>query len=478
MNRTPDFLMIDLFCGAGGTTTGAQASGVCFVIGAVNHDKLAIESHAVNHPDTLHFTEDIRTLDLSELVLHTAKMRKRYPAAKLVLWASLECTNHSKAKGGRPRDADSRTLAEHLPRYVTALNPDFIKIENVEEFMAWGDLDERGRPVSRNAGKEYQRWVNEICSMGYNYQWRFLNSADFGAYTSRKRYFGAFSKPGLCVEWPQPTHAKKPGIFGGMPWRPVREMLQLSDVGRSIFTRKKPLVDKTLRRIIGGVKKFHSEKMVMTCNTPGYCSPLSGPLGTITTAGHKALITPMLVEYYGNGKCHEVNKPLGVITTNDRNALLSISWADYNYGSETTGFSLEEPCRTITTTPKVGVATAFLVNPQYKNNGSSINKSCPTIIASQRSNPLGLAIAMYGAPVQIKEGDSDTMMELKALCQSLGIADIFHRMLSVAELKRIQGFPENYYLAGSDEHKKKFIGNAVVPTVVAAWFQAYRANHN
>ena len=155
-------LYIDLFCGAGGTSTGVERATLngkkcAKVIACVNHDPNAIASHAANHPHTLHFTEDIRTLDLAPLVAHTARMKKKYPDALLVLWASLECTNFSKAKGGLPRDADSRTLAEHLFRYIEGLNPDYIQIENVEEFMSWGDMDEHGHPISRDKGRSRRR---------------------------------------------------------------------------------------------------------------------------------------------------------------------------------------------------------------------------------------------------------------------------------------------------------------------------------
>lgn len=113
------FLYIDLFCGAGGTSTGVEAARlhgeqVAKVIACVNHDANAIASHAANHPDALHFVEDIRTLNLDRLLAHVEVSRKQYPAARVVLWASLECTNFSIAKGGQSRDADSRTLAEHL----------------------------------------------------------------------------------------------------------------------------------------------------------------------------------------------------------------------------------------------------------------------------------------------------------------------------------------------------------------------------
>ena len=124
-------LYIDLFCGAGGTTSGVEyarlnGSKCAEVIACVNHDSNAIKSHAANHPRTLHFTEDIRTMELGPLVKHLEKMKKKHPKAHVVLWASLECTNFSKAKGGMPRDADSRTLAEHLFRYIEALHPDVL----------------------------------------------------------------------------------------------------------------------------------------------------------------------------------------------------------------------------------------------------------------------------------------------------------------------------------------------------------------
>ena len=151
-------LYIDLFCGAGGTSTGVENARLkgrkcAKVVACVNHDVNAIKSHQANHPDTLHFTEDIRTLELSPLVLHLQKMKTKFPDAKTVLWASLECTNFSNAKGGQPRDADSRTLAEHLFRYIDVLYTDYIYIENVKEFQYWGDLDENGKPLSKDQGR-------------------------------------------------------------------------------------------------------------------------------------------------------------------------------------------------------------------------------------------------------------------------------------------------------------------------------------
>lgn len=369
-------LYIDLFCGAGGTSTGVESARMggekcAKVIACVNHDANAIASHAANHPDAIHYTEDIRTLELSPLVAHLKKMREKYPDAYVVLWASLECTNFSVAKGGQPRNADSRTLAEHLYRYIEMLYPDWVQIENVKEFMSWGDLDENGHPVSKDKGRCYLRWVKKIRSYGYNYDWQLLNAADFGAYTSRKRFFGQFAKKGLPIVFPTPTYAKN-GDEGGMfhqykKWKPVREVLDLTDEGTSIFTKKKPLCEKTLERIYAGLVKFVAggkkkyDDMILkynSMNSMGSYKPVptdepcptvacqnrlgyvklnflskqfSGdpgsrnqsiekPAGTITCVDHHAFVTA----YFGNGYNSSVEEPNPTITTKERHALVSV----------------------------------------------------------------------------------------------------------------------------------------------------------
>jgi DNA (cytosine-5)-methyltransferase 1 len=440
----PQYLLIDLFCGAGGTTTGAEASGVCKVIAAVNHDPMAIASHAANHEGVQHFTEDIRTLNLSKLIEIVKYWKAIYPKAKLILWLSLECTNFSKAKGGLPRDADSRTLAEHANRYIEALNPDKVMIENVEEFLSWGPLCENGKPISRKNGRDYLRWVKSITALGYKWDWRILNSADYGAYTSRRRLFGIFHREEVAI-WPQPTHVRKPQIgqlFAEKQyaWKAVADVLDLGDLGSSIFARPKPLVDNTLHRILRGLNKY---------------------------------ILPMLQSYYGNGSSTSMNEPAHTLTTKDRLAMVTpIQFIDRDFISGGNS-SIESPAGSITTVPKLNLCTAFLVNPQYNNVGNDISKPAPTIIASQKSYPLSLAVARVGEEgIQDNPTDTDAMRELKAFMRTHGIVDIYLRMLNVQELKRIQGFPETYELKGSQELQKKFIGNSVVPQVVSAWLRA------
>lgn len=390
-------LYIDLFCGAGGTSTGVEsarhaAGDQCAkVIACVNHDANAIASHAANHPNALHFTEDIRTLELSPLVAHVALMRRLYPDAFVVLWASLECTNFSKAKGGQPRDADSRTLADHLFRYMEALNPDYIQIENVEEFMSWGDLDAKGKPISRDAGRCYREWVDRVQTYGYRFGHRIINAADIGAYTSRKRFFGIFAKAGLPIAWPEQTHAKKqaPGdLFGQQlrKWKPVREVLDLTDEGVSIFDRKKPLVEASLARVYAGCVKFVAggkKEFLVKYNSMSqrkkYIAPdIDAPSPVVSTQGRLAVaqVDHFLCKYFGgspDGKSSSVDAPAGTITTVDHHAFVSAY-----YGN---GFNspLDRPAPTITTKDRFQLVRPFVATYYSPGYSVSVDQPAPTI---------------------------------------------------------------------------------------------------
>lgn len=446
MNKI-QLLYIDLFCGAGGTSTGVESAKIngeqcAKVIACVNHDANAIASHSANHPEALHFTEDIRTLELSSLVAHTQRMKLLYPEAHIVLWASLECTNFSKAKGGQPRDADSRTLAEHLFRYIEAINPDYIQIENVEEFMSWGDMDEYGKPISMDKGRSYQRWVRNVKKYGFDFDYRILNAADFGAYTTRKRFFGIFAKKGLPIVFPQPTHASRsklypkgskvlnrqlPLIFDEFnrqkantlePWKAVKEVLDFSDEGISIF-REKPLSEKTYERIYAGLIKFVAggkEAFMIKWNSmnrngryqaPGIDEPcpvistqnrlgiaqvsflskqfsghpeskalsIEEPAGTITCKDHHAFVSA----YYGNGNNRSVDEPAPTVTTKDRFSLIESRFmCSYNF--KDTGKDINEPCPTVLTKDRISLISPFFMN-YYSGGGQhgTLNAPCPAV---------------------------------------------------------------------------------------------------
>lgn len=403
-------LYIDLFCGAGGTSTGVEHAVVngekcAKVIACVNHDANAIASHAANHPDALHFTEDIRTLDLAELVKHTNSSRWMNPGAKVVLWASLECTNFSKAKGGQPRDADSRTLAEHLFRYIEALNPDYIQIENVEEFMCWGELDENGHPVSRYKGTSYLRWVKNVCAYGYNFDFRLLNSADYGAYTSRKRFFGQFARHGLPIAFPKATHAKQihetssehslfPEESSLEQWKPVREVLDLDDEGESIFGRKKPLVEKTLERIYAGLIKFVAggkDAFIVKWNsvngkTGKYVPPsIDDPCPTVACQNRLGMAkVQFLSKQFGgapSGKNISIEEPAGTVTCRDHHAFISVHYGN-GYNSP-----IDAPAPTVTCKDRFGLVTCKFLEMQYGNGTpASADEPAPAVTTNPKHN--------------------------------------------------------------------------------------------
>ncbi|GAL83455.1 Site-specific DNA methylase [Sporocytophaga myxococcoides] len=363
---------IDLFCGAGGVTTGIlrakfKGKSIAKVIACVNHDPLAIKSHSANHKGIHHFIENIRTLDLSALVALVATIRKKDPNAKICLWASAECTNYSKAKGGLPRDADSRTLPNHLFRYIEALNPDYFWMENVEEFMAWGPLDENGKPLSRKNGRDYLRWVEIVKSYGYEYDYRILNCADYGAYTSRKRYFAQFAKSGLPISWPAATHSKNPSIdlFSNLQkWKPVKDCLDFKDEGKSIF-REKPLSTKSYERIYAGLIKYVAGgyedflAKYYSGKPEGKVIPTSGPAGTIKTSdAHSYVKISFLKKYLGNDSKSGINN----------------------------GKSVEEPCPVITCQNRLAIVQTKFLAKYYSNGGelSSVGQVCSTLTTKDR----------------------------------------------------------------------------------------------
>lgn len=505
-------LYVDLFCGAGGTSTGVEQATLngekcAKVVACVNHDAHAIASHQANHPEALHFTEDIRTLELDPLSECVNQWRERYPEAKLVLWASLECTNFSKAKGGQPRNADSRTLADHLFRYIEALNPDMIQIENVEEFMSWGALDENGHPISRLSGTDYMRWVGQVKGYGYTYAWQLLNSADFGAYTTRKRYFGQFVRTGLRCAFPEARYSKNgdsgSNLFGIKTnrWKPVKDVLDLDDEGESIFCRKKPLVEATLKRIYSGLIKFvaggeeaflfkyNSMSLSGKYNAPSIDNPcptvatqnrlgivkchflskqyggdpkgqscsVENPAGSITTIDHHALVT-----YYGNGGAVSVDEPAPTLTTRDRLGKLTFIANQFSGGGQING--VDEPSPTILTNPKQNIVHVkhWLMNPQFSSKGGSVDHPCFTLIARMDKMPPYLVSTEHGEiGIAVFVDDSAMTKKIKEFMAMYGIIDIKMRMLKVSELKAIMGFPKDYVLVGTQAEQKKYIGNAV-----------------
>ena len=489
-------LYIDLFCGAGGTSTGINSARLngeqcAEVIACVNHDANAIASHSSNHPDALHFTEDIRTLELSPLVSHLQKCRAENPDALTALWASLECTNFSRAKGGQPRDADSRTLAEHLFRYIEAIVPDYIQIENVEEFMSWGEVDENGKPISMDKGKSYLRWVRNVKRYGYNFEHRILNAADYGAYTSRKRFFGIFARKGLPIVFPEPTHCKNgsknllsektlerihAGLIKFVAGGKDAFMIKYNSVNQKTGKYVPPSLDAPCPTVATQNRLALAQVSFLSKQYGGhpYSKNVSvdGPAGTVTARDHHMFVSV----HYGNGYNVALDRPAPTVTTKDKLSLVGVTpfiANEYSGGGQLS--SVEGVCPAVLTNPKQKLVSVshFLLNPQFSSAGSSIDSPCFTLIARMDKRPPSFVSVKHGAlDIAIYDTDSPMTIKIKEFMRLYSIIDISMRMLMVDELKLIMGFPEDYTLIGTQAEQKKFIGNAVEVSIARALCEA------
>jgi len=526
--------VIDLFCGAGGTTTGIERAKlfgkrVSKVIACVNHDPLAIQSHKVNHKKVWHFIEDIRTLEVSKLVSLINQYKRKDPQAVFIVWASLECTNLSIAKGSVSRDPDSRTLCDHMYRYVEALSPDYFWIENVREFRTNGPLrlkcsvsledrselavDNKGKliylPNAEHKGEFFEAWKKAICAYGYHYEDRDLNSADFGEFTKRIRYYAQFAKNGLPIVWPTPTHTKVP-LEGSRlkKWKAVKDVLDFTVEGKSLFNRKKALSPRTMERIYAGLIKYVAggEKAFIQQRNSGLASSkvvsVNAPCRTLTsTGGNLNLVTiePLTTankysigEHYSNRCNHQsIDAPAGTITTKDHYSLIKSEYfIDRQFSHGGRHQSIEDPAGALLTVPKMSLikveasVVRRVMDTNYNNAGGAIDQPPPTILSCRELDLIpadtfvqGPGIIVFDKEIQqaiipILKCDCDATVRVKMFMADYGISDILSRMFIIPELKRIQGFPENYYLAGPQVSQKKFIGNSVTPGVPKVMIQA------
>lgn len=464
MNYIPksDITFGDLFAGGGGVTTGALSLPGVKVLWALNHDPVSIATHEKNHPETRHFQADIRQQDEKEL--------DRVD----ILWASLECTQFSNAKGGKPKDADSRTLADEMPRYVKHCNPSVFMIENVREFLTWGPLDDNGKPIKSKKGDDFRRWIKEMKDLGYpNCEWRILNAADYGCHTRRERLFIIFTKKDIPIRWKSATHHPDAENLLGLPqWKPVKECIDLENHGRSIFGRTKPLSENTLRRIAGGIKKFYPDMyfLMKYYGTGENVTSINEPCHTVTTKDRHALVSierkKFLVEYYGRDDATaSIEKPCHVISTNNRHALCTVEKkqfiTDHVWGGQSQ--LVEKPLKTQMTRQTKQLITCQFVSEQYNSNGNPEmnNKSLERPAGSITTNDKFQFVTAYFDTVKDRCIEQYPVLDF----------DISMRFLTPEELAEISGFPRGYFnhneLKLSWKSKVKMIGNAV-PTGLAA----------
>ena len=424
-------LIIDCFAGGGGASVGIEMALGRPVDIAINHDPQAIRMHKVNHPDTLHLTEDIFKVDL-----------QRYVKGRRValMWASPDCTSHSKAKGGQPRKSGLRILPWAVYKHAKAILPDVIIMENVEEIQQWGPLDENGHPIKERLGEDYKKFISAMKGLGYIFDSRELVAADYGAPTTRKRWYAIFRRDGKDIIWPEQTRFKD----SEPKWKQCGKYIDWSDLGKSIFDRPKPLAEATQKRIANGIRKYilESEPYVVRDKRAvafviqyhgeqkaGYARGqlLSEPIKTIDTSNRYGLVTAFITKFYKSG----------------------------------IGQGCDEPLHTITTSPgHFGLVSAFLIKYYGSGGGcQTIDRPLDTITTKDRFGLVNVILDIGGEAYIIK--------------------DIFLRMLKPEELKRMQGFPDDYIIDRDIDWKPYPIkeqvarlGNSVVPVMAETLVRA------
>lgn len=386
-------LLIDCFAGGGGASVGIEMALGKAVDYAINHDPFAIKMHLRNHPDTYHYTEDIMRVKLENKIKHDDVVR--------FMWASPDCTQHSRAKGGKPVEKGLRILPYGVRRLcvqifnITGKLPEVIIMENVAEIQEWGPLDEDNKPIKERKGEDYKKFINSMKSLGYEFDSRELVAADYGVPTTRKRWFAIFRCDGKPIVWPEPTH-NKDGSKGLKKWVAVSTVLNFNNLGKSIFGRKKPLAAKTMKRIAGGMDKFvfnDPKPFMVTVNHSGdnfRGQSIDSPMSTITQKNGVGVVTPLMLNYKFDNEPENVSNPLSTITTVNSHYVCS----PYIMQIGQTGFSdyrnrkVEEPLSTIVTKNEHCLISPYIIQYHSETSkqprGQSVKSPIQTIDTSDR----------------------------------------------------------------------------------------------
>lgn len=356
----------DLFCGAGGTSTGlaiaARELGIDVDLIAINHWDIAIDTHTANHTWARHLCESLDTVD----------PRKVVPGGRLkLLLASPECTHHSNARGGKPMSDQSRASAWHVVRWAEALYIENILIENVREFRNWGPIGANGRPLKRQRGQTYQAFLNALRSLGYVVEDRILNAANYGDPTTRERLFIMARRGNKKLAWPEPTHSPKAEetLFGQLPrWRAAREIVDWALPGQSIFKRKKPLSPNTMKRIMAGLRKFGGKAFVIGQQSAASPRDVDQPIPTVAGAGAISVVQPFIMATGGRqmGRVRSIDEPLPTVMPDGRlnvfEPYLVMLNGTQEGAVERSSRSVDEPVPAVVANGNhIGIAEPFLV---------------------------------------------------------------------------------------------------------------------
>lgn len=517
-----DEITVDGFCGGGGWSTGFEfAIGRPVDIG-INHDKYAIAMHKKNHPFTEHYNENIFEVD-------PYKATKGRPVG----WAhfSPDCTHFSRAKGGTPVKKSIRGLAWVVTKWAGTVHPRIISMENVPEFMSWGSLCARrnkdGRiyrmdgtlaekgtyvpyseqqlvPNKKKQGKTFKRFINVMKSFGYKCEWKILTASDYGAPTIRKRLFIIFRNDGKSIIFPNPTHGNPESeeVKSGklLPWHTAAECINWDLECPSIFERKKPLAENTLRRIAKGIQKFVIENpnpFIIQVNHGGdnfRGQEVDKPMPTITAKHGFGIVAPTLIQYHGEQSKNEVRgqileKPLQTVDTANRYGLVTAFMSKYFGGNyQGCGSSVDEPLHTITAVDHNALAAVHIT--QFNNHciGQKVDEPLKTITCGEGhfGEVRAFLIKYYSGesgqkvnePLHtIRTKDCFGLVTIKGV--DYAIVDIGLRMLTPRELYNAQGFPTDYEIEtdcyGNKYPKTKQVarcGNSVPPPFATALARA------
>lgn len=390
-------LIVDNFAGGGGASLGIEMALGRAVDLAINHDKSALDMHEINHPATKHFCESVWKVD-------PVMACGGNPVG--LAWFSPDCRHFSRAKGSKPVSRKIRCLAWIVIRWARKVKPRLIMLENVREFQDWGPLlkDAEGNeyPDPTRKGESFKRWVAELKRCGYQVEHRILNAADYGAPTHRRRLFVIARSDGKAIKWPKPTH----GPGKRKPWRTAADCIDWSIPYPSIFDRKKPLADKTLRRIALGIKRYVLDSpkpfiVPLTHHGERKNHSIDDPFPTVTAAhrGELALVTPHITTYYGTNKesnafrGHGADEPIRTQTVENRHGLVSALLTKH-YGG-VVGHELDKPTGTVTSVDHHALTTAHLIKFRGDSQGVAVNDPMPTITSgSGAERPAGCPHAL------------------------------------------------------------------------------------
>lgn len=396
-------LIVDNFAGGGGASTGIELATGYSVDIAINHDPEAIKMHKANHPNTMHYCENVWAVD-------PVKACKGHPVG--LAWFSPDCKHFSKAKGGKPKDKNIRGLAWVACRWAGLVRPRVIMLENVEEFKTWGPLNRGHHPIKSKQGKTFKKFVQQLNDLGYEVQFKELVAADYGAPTMRKRFFMIARCDGNPIIWPEPTHAPadseevKAGLL--KPYVGAYTQIDFSRPCPSIFDTSeeikekygiravRPLAQKTMDRIARGLKKFvldNPEPFIIQCNHGGERRPndIRDPMPTITGKHGYGIVEPYMVQIGQTGftkdRSKDVREPLTTIVSKNEHCLISPTLIQYHSETvqgEVRGQTIKDPIMTVDGSNRYGLVTSFLhkyYDGGYKGAGESMENPLPTVTA-------------------------------------------------------------------------------------------------